>query len=59
MHPSVIGVGYVRRDFNLDASLPATEAGIDLAALQAAQLTQQRCRSTYKIEELQIQFPDI
>ena len=37
--PSVTGVGDVRQVYDLSTNLPADEAGIDLAALQAAQMT--------------------
>ena len=39
MHPSVTGVGDVGQVFDLSTNLPADEAGIGLAALQAAQMT--------------------
>ena len=37
--PSVTGVGDVWQVYDLTTNLPADEAGIDLAALQATQMT--------------------
>ena len=42
MRPSVTGVGDVRQVFDLSTNLPADEVGIDLAALQAAQMSDDR-----------------
>ena len=54
--PSVIGVGDVRQVFYLAASLPAAEAGIDLAALQAAQLMDKDAAQLTRLKGFRFSF---
>ena len=53
---SVTSVGYVRQVFDLSTNLPADEAGIDLAALQAAQMTDADATQLMKQKGLSFSF---
>ena len=48
--PSITGVGDVRQVFDLSTSLPADEVGIELAALQAAQMSDAEAAQLLKLK---------
>ena len=54
--PSVTGVGDVRLVFDLSTNLPADEAEIDLAALQAAQMTNADATQLSKLKGFSFSF---
>ena len=54
--PSVTGVGDVREVFDLSTNLPTDEAGIDLAALQAAQMTDADAAQLLRLNSINFSF---
>ena len=55
-HPSFTGVGNVQQVYDLSTNLPADEAGIDLAALQAAQMTDADAAQLSRLKGISFSF---